>query len=514
MEIQKFRLHLTPDRRPPVVYANQYDVGRVFQATILDVDGSAYTFTNETVVICGTKPDGTGFSYDATASGHAVTFSTTGQMTVVHGYVRCGIIITQGSTVIGTLAFLLYVQPAALQTGTIISSDDFGSIITEAVADWMDEHGIVIDNTLSVSGAAADAKAVGDELSELKSAIDLGSITPEIKTALLACFENVAWINEDGQDYVDALHDALYNRYWQVTNNLTNCTTSNESVQTIKGAAYTATITASTGYVMTGATVSITMGGNDITSTAYSNGVISIPAVTGALVITISAAVIVPSSITATFEQSYHDVFLNTPLDTLKQWLTVTASYSGGTTEEIEASNYELSGTLATGASTVTVTFAGVTDAFSVTVIGANEIAIDFSTITTFHTSAGETGTYNQTTGVLSVSNTVSVDYAGVYVPCNLTSGKKYRLSAVTTKAVDTSPNAWAALFNIGNWKNLIWTSGVDQEDGTRKIAVDNIPSTSGNWTDGSKAIEFYCTATTAAIGSVAFREIHFAEFV
>ena len=49
--------------------------------------------------------------------------------------------------------------------------------ITSAVEDWLDEHvdpdtGYVIDDTLAVTGAAADAKKVGDEISDLKSATD------------------------------------------------------------------------------------------------------------------------------------------------------------------------------------------------------------------------------------------------------------------------------------------------------------------------------------------------------
>lgn len=35
-------------------------------------------------------------------------------------------------------------------------------------------------------------------------------LTNEVKQALLACFEKVAWIDEDGQDYYDALEAALY----------------------------------------------------------------------------------------------------------------------------------------------------------------------------------------------------------------------------------------------------------------------------------------------------------------
>ena len=215
------------------------------------------------------------------------------------------------------------------------------------------------------------------EVADLKSQIDLGCITVGIKDALIAAFNHVVWDDDDptGQTYIDALYDALYNRYWQVTNTLSHCTTSNGAEQTIKGNPYTATITASTGYTMTGATVSVTMGGTDITSTAYSNGTISIPAVTGALVITITAAVIVPTSISAVFTQGDHAVLLNDTLDSLKPYLVVTASYDGGTTETVDASAYTLSGTLTAGTSTITVTYATKTTTFTVAVGDANRVS-------------------------------------------------------------------------------------------------------------------------------------------
>ena len=65
-------------------------------------------------------------------------------------------------------------------------------------------------------------------------------------------------------------------------------TNSNTSIE--ENNDYTATITADTGYTLTNATVSITMGGADITSTAYSNGNINISNVTGDIAINISAA--------------------------------------------------------------------------------------------------------------------------------------------------------------------------------------------------------------------------------
>lgn len=72
-----------------------------------------------------------------------------------------------------------------------------------------------------------------------------------------------------------------------VVNNLTNCTSSNGAVAVDIGDPYTATITPTEGYDIDSA--SVTMGGEDITSTAYNGGVVTISAVTGTIVITVSA---------------------------------------------------------------------------------------------------------------------------------------------------------------------------------------------------------------------------------
>ena len=42
------------------------------------------------------------------------------------------------------------------------------------------------------------------------AAIGESDISEDVKSALLACFENVAWINADGQTYYNALYAALY----------------------------------------------------------------------------------------------------------------------------------------------------------------------------------------------------------------------------------------------------------------------------------------------------------------
>ena len=72
-----------------------------------------------------------------------------------------------------------------------------------------------------------------------------------------------------------------------VTQNLTNVTSSFIGSTIADGAALTATMTANTGYTLD--TVTVTMGGTDISGTAVSGGTVSIAAVTGDVVITATA---------------------------------------------------------------------------------------------------------------------------------------------------------------------------------------------------------------------------------
>lgn len=74
----------------------------------------------------------------------------------------------------------------------------------------------------------------------------------------------------------------------KVTASLTNCTSDNGKKTVIDGQGYAATLTAVEGYTLDGATVTITMGGVDV-STFYKDGVIAIPNVTGDLEIAVTA---------------------------------------------------------------------------------------------------------------------------------------------------------------------------------------------------------------------------------
>lgn len=81
---------------------------------------------------------------------------------------------------------------------------------------------------------------------------------------------------------------------YTVTNTLTGCTSSNAATTVTGGDTYYATITASNGYVLNGATVVVKMGGAEVTALYYADGVINIADVSGNIEITITAAVYVP----------------------------------------------------------------------------------------------------------------------------------------------------------------------------------------------------------------------------
>ena len=88
-------------------------------------------------------------------------------------------------------------------------------------------------------------------------------------------------------DYSNELN--YTNVFYTVTNMLTNCTSNNSTTSIRKGSAYSATITANSGYVLKDTDVAITMNDENISSTAYSDSVITIGSASGNIVITISA---------------------------------------------------------------------------------------------------------------------------------------------------------------------------------------------------------------------------------
>lgn len=203
------------------------------------------------------------------------------------------------------------------------------------------------------------------KLDHMEDGIAAGGISESVKTALLQIAAKVAYIDDQGQDYYDALEDALY-----PTATLTSIT----AVYTQTGTVYATTSLDSlktdlvvTAYYDDGSTATVTtytlsgtlsVGTSTITAT-YSG-------LSDTFDVTVSAAPTV-SSIAAVYTQS-GTVYDTDTLDSLKADLVVTATYSDSSTATVPSADYTLSGTLTVGTSTITVSYENKTTTFNVTV--------------------------------------------------------------------------------------------------------------------------------------------------
>lgn len=65
-----------------------------------------------------------------------------------------------------------------------------------------------VTSLIDTTPTEGSAKAISS--GGVYEALQYAGLPEDAKVALLACFEHVAWIDEHGQDYYDALYDALY----------------------------------------------------------------------------------------------------------------------------------------------------------------------------------------------------------------------------------------------------------------------------------------------------------------
>lgn len=230
------KLDMSPHGVPQVIRVSQYDSDFTLEFKLFASGGNFAISTGTTAEIRGTKQSGTGYSASATldTSTKVVTVAGAAQMTAVAGMNIFEIVLKKNNKEISSANFCLMVERAALDADTItdesvlkelnaiIESADTATQAAEEAEDAADRaeaaaQTLVIDSTLTQSGQVADAKATGDAIAGLENEIAqiVPGLSSEAKDALLACFEHVAWIDEHGQDYYDALESALYpDAYW------------------------------------------------------------------------------------------------------------------------------------------------------------------------------------------------------------------------------------------------------------------------------------------------------------
>ena len=170
MTSQTINLNLIPGAVEPIINVSQYDKGQTWLFNLFEGSQPFTIPTGSAVVIQGTKGDNTGFQYSCTYSGNVVTATEQQQMTILSGRVPAELVITKDNDLIGTLNFVLMVEPAALRDDTVISETDL-PLIEEAV-----EALSHIDETLAtMKGYAEDSEAYADGK---RSGADVGSSDP------------------------------------------------------------------------------------------------------------------------------------------------------------------------------------------------------------------------------------------------------------------------------------------------------------------------------------------------
>lgn len=198
----RINLNMTPTGLAPLtISVSRFDKdSRVIRARMINGDAVYEVPDSASAMLLMTKADGFGIEIPCTVSNGFVYATLTEQACAAEGPAKAEIRITESGRVLGSANFVILVEPAALDEGTVISDSDIPAIeqaisaagraatyadraqatydnFAEVVADQVEQMQIhegqtVIDGTLTVSGAAADAKAAGDRIRTLEAAVD------------------------------------------------------------------------------------------------------------------------------------------------------------------------------------------------------------------------------------------------------------------------------------------------------------------------------------------------------
>lgn len=348
--MQTIKLSTTPGVVNPGAYLSQYDVGRQMLFLLYDDVGKYIPAAGSTVHIRATKPSGFGFDVACIWSQNAVTVTVTDEMSNESGSFGAELRIEKDGNILGTANFLWNVERSTHLSGTVDGNTEARGLMQD-----------ILDAISDAEAAAAEARAAAG-----------AGMTDDLKAALLQIAEKAVYIDAGGQQYYDDLYNALYPPVPATGITL------NKSAIRMLDLGDEETLVATVTPADTSDTVVWESSDPDIASvdqhgkvTAIDYGSTTITATAGSVSATCAIAVAALSSITAVFTQGGQTIYSDDTLDSLKQYLTVTATYSDGETEEVPTEDYTLSGTLTVGTSTITVTYGEETDTFEVTVTQA-----------------------------------------------------------------------------------------------------------------------------------------------
>ena len=171
------------------------------------------------------------------------------------------------------------------------------------VSSWVPTTGISLDKT-SITFSSFDTITLvatvepSDSTEEVVWKSSNTSIATVVNGVVTPIADGSCVITATSGDFSDSCSVNIAFTRYNITRNLTGCSLSNTEDEVLISKSYSGEIIPDVGYSLKNGTIKITMGGVDITSSAYSNGIINIENVTGDIVITVACVVVSVYSIT------------------------------------------------------------------------------------------------------------------------------------------------------------------------------------------------------------------------
>ena len=261
--------------------------------------------TDAQVLVRYKKANGAGGTYDtmsdgaaaAVVSGNTVTVTLEPQALSADGSVSLAVTLAKGDAELSTFA----VQLNVMKNPTAVTDDDGNYVSVSGLLPAPDsaevgqylEVAAVDENGKITEMKAVDAPSGGldDDATTLLITILRNGVYSTDQSANITALETALGatggeVTPDEPEVPDEPDEPVVVTY-TITSALVNVESSNTSAIVNEGSNYTATLTPVDGYEIE--SVIVTMGGVDITATAYANGVVSIASVTGDVVITANA---------------------------------------------------------------------------------------------------------------------------------------------------------------------------------------------------------------------------------
>ena len=171
------------------------------------------------------------------------------------------------------------------------------------ISNWIPTTGIRLDRTsLTFSSfdtitlvATVEPSNSSEEIVWKSSNTSIATVVNGVVTPLS---DGSCVITVTSGDFSDSCSVNIAFTRYNITRNLTGCSLSNMEDNVLISKAYYGEIIPNEGYGIKNGTVEITMGGVDITSSAYSNGIINIENVTGDIVVNVACVAVPMYSIT------------------------------------------------------------------------------------------------------------------------------------------------------------------------------------------------------------------------